>query len=135
MKPFSFRKPKVGAPRRSAKNQILADWRGVDYPALSKERIDNIARSSQLVDKVLKDLNLEKKQAETEIMQAWNSLIDANITAHAQPAQIRNGTLFVNVDSPVWKDEIVRYQRHEILRRLQAAFGKSTIQRISFRIG
>ena len=61
--------------------------------------------------------------------------MDPNITAHAQPANLRKGTLFVNVDSSVWLSEIVRYRRKEILDRLQHSFGKNLIQRISFRVG
>jgi len=52
-----------------------------------------------------------------------------------QPAGIRNGTLFVTVDSSVWLDEIVRYRRREILERLQNSFGRELIRRISFRLG
>ena len=57
------------------------------------------------------------------------------MTAHAQPANLNKGTLFVNVDTNVWLSEIVRYRRHEILERLQNSFGKTVIQKISFRIG
>ena len=42
---------------------------------------------------------------------------------------------FVNVDSSVWLDEIVRYRRREILDRLQHSFGRKMIQKISFRVG
>jgi predicted nucleic acid-binding Zn ribbon protein len=62
-------------------------------------------------------------------------LIDPNVTAHAQPAGVRNGTLFVVVDNSAWLSEIVRYRRQEILDRLQTSFGKSVIQKISFRVG
>jgi hypothetical protein len=50
-------------------------------------------------------------------------------------AGIRNGTLFMNVDSNAWLAEIVRYRRKEILDRLQHDFGRNLIQRISFRVG
>jgi len=84
---------------------------------------------------VLSGLRLEQRRAEAEIVRVWNSLLDPNIVAHAQPAGIRNGTLFVNVDSSVWLSEIVRYRRKEILDRLQHSFGRYVITRISFRIG
>src|SRR5450756_1954165 len=83
----------------------------------------------------IKELRLEARQAEAEIVKVWNSLIDPAVTAHAQPANLHKGTLFVNVDSSVWLSEIVRYRRKEILDRLQHGFGKTTIQKISFRIG
>ena len=75
------------------------------------------------------------RQAEAEVVKVWNSLIDPAVTAHAQPANLHKGTLFVNVDSSVWLSEIVRYRYKEILGRLQSSFGKSIVQKISFRIG
>ena len=72
---------------------------------------------------------------EAEVVKVWNNLIDPVIAAHAQPANLHTGTLFVNVDSSVWLTEIVRYRRKEIIERLQHSFGKSVIQKISFRIG
>jgi len=78
---------------------------------------------------------MDQRRAEAEIFKVWNSLIDPNIVTHAQPAGIRNGTLFVNVDNSVWLSEIVRYRAPEVLDRLQHSFGRNLIQRISFRVG
>jgi predicted nucleic acid-binding Zn ribbon protein len=82
-----------------------------------------------------KELRLDRRQAEVEVVKVWNKLLDPLIVAHAQPTGIRNGTLFVNVDSNVWLSEIVRYRRKEILDRLQHSFGREFIKRISFRVG
>ena len=88
-----------------------------------------------MLPKVAADLRLDLRQAEAEVVKVWNSLLDPNIVAHAQPVGLRKGTLFVDVDSNVWLAEIVRYRRKEILDRLQHSFGKGLIQRISFRVG
>ena len=94
------------------------------------------ARSTgDVLPKVLSNLRMDQRRAEIEILRVWNQLIDPNIVAHAQPAGVRKGTLFVNVDSNVWLSEIVRYRRKEILDRLQHSFGCDMIKRISFRIG
>ncbi|MGA3179566.1 MAG: DUF721 domain-containing protein [Verrucomicrobiota bacterium] len=85
--------------------------------------------------RVLADLRMDRRQSEAEILRVWNHQLDPNIVAHAQPAGIRKGTLFVNVDSSAWLDEIVRYRRREILERLQNSFGRDLISRISFRLG
>ena len=74
------------------------------------------ARSAEsLVSKVLGELRLDRRRCEIEILKVWNHLLDPNIVAHAQPTGLRNGTLFVAVDSSVWLSEIVRYRRKEIL--------------------
>jgi predicted nucleic acid-binding Zn ribbon protein len=119
----------------NARARVLAQWRGVDYTPLEKARTTPARLPGEVLPALLKELRLDARQAEAELVKVWNSLIDPVITAHAQPANLHKGTLFVNVDSNVWLSEIVRYRRREILERLQHSFGKSVIQKISFRIG
>jgi predicted nucleic acid-binding Zn ribbon protein len=92
-------------------------------------------KAADVLPRVLADLRMDRRQSEAEILKVWNSQLDPNLVAHAQPAGIRKGTLFVNVDSSVWLDEIVRYRRREILERLQNSFGRDLITKISFRVG
>jgi predicted nucleic acid-binding Zn ribbon protein len=122
-------------PKSSARARILAQWRGVDVTPLEIARATAARRAGDVLPGLIKELRLDARQAEAEIVKVWNSLIDPAVTAHAQPANLHKGTLFVNVDSSVWLSEIVRYRRKEILDRLQHSFGKTTIQKISFRIG
>jgi len=119
----------------SARQRVLAQWRGVDLSPLEAARAVRARRVGDVLPKVTTGLRMDDRRAEAEIVKVWNSLIDPNIVAHAQPAGLRKGTLFVNVDSNVWLSEIVRYRRKEILDRLKHSFGPNLIQRISFRVG
>lgn len=119
----------------SERRQILAAWRGVDVSPLAVAREDTKHSMDGLVEKVLSGIGLDRKRGEAEITKVWNELLDPTLTEHAQPDSIAKGTLFVNVDTSVWLDEIVRYRRKEILQRLQHSFGREVIKRISFRIG
>ncbi|HUC86230.1 MAG TPA: DUF721 domain-containing protein [Candidatus Acidoferrales bacterium] len=119
----------------AARAKVLAQWRGVDYGPLEAARATPARRAADILPGLLKELRLDARQAEAEVVKVWNSLIDPAVTAHAQPANLHQGTLFVNVDNSVWLSEIVRYRRKEILERLQTSFGKSVIRKISFRIG
>jgi predicted nucleic acid-binding Zn ribbon protein len=121
--------------KTSARNRVLAQWRGVDLSPLEAAKAVRARAAGDVVSKVLTGLHMDDRRAEAELVKVWNSLIDPNITAHAQPAGLRKGTLFVTVDSSVWLSEIVRYRRKEILDRLQHSFGRNLIQRISFRVG
>src|SRR5262245_32704050 len=134
MRPFT-RTPPLGAPPRTARERVLAAWRGVDVAPAEKARRDSFRPVGGLVSQTLVRMGLDRKRGEAEIIKVWNDLIDPTLTAHAQPTGIRNGTLFVSVDSSVWLDEIVRYRRREILARMQTSFGREVIQRISFRVG
>lgn len=110
-------------------------WRGVDVHPLEKALAKTARPISDVMPQIIKELRLERRQAETEIVKVWGHLMDPNIAAHAQPTGLHNGTLFVTVDSSVWLDEIVRYRRREILQRLQHSFGSELIKKISFRVG
>jgi predicted nucleic acid-binding Zn ribbon protein len=127
---------RVPLPRKSsARQKILAQWRGVDLAPIEAAKAVRARDAGKIVSKVLADLKMDSRRADIEIVKVWNSLIDPNITAHAQPHNLHKGTLFVNVDNSVWLSEIVRYRRKEILERLQHSFGKNIVQKISFRVG
>jgi predicted nucleic acid-binding Zn ribbon protein len=130
---FPFRHFRPSPPAPPALQKVLAQWRGWDWSAEEKARRPSAQSTGEIMPKVLKGLGLDRRQAETEILKVWNHQLDPNITSHAQPTGLRNGTLFVTVDSNVWLDEIVRYRRREILERLQNSFGRDLVTRISFR--
>ena len=127
--------PPLGAGKRSARQSILAQWRGVDLAPLEKARAKTSKSAADVLPKVLGQLRIDRRQAEAEIVKVWNSLIDPNIVKHAQPTGLNKGTLFVTVDSSVWLAEIVRYRKKEILERLQHSFGKDLVAKISFKVG
>src|SRR6267154_1255657 len=136
MLPFPPRHiPPRGPGKIAARQRVLAQWNGVDLAPLEKGRRDRARPASTLLPNVLKDLRMDRRRAEAEIVKVWNHLLDPPIVAQAQPTGLRNGTLFVSVDSNVWLSEIVRYRRKEILDRLHHSFGREFIARISFRVG
>lgn len=114
---------------------MLADWRRIDLTSAEGALRNGTRPVNAIVSGVLKGLRLDQRQKETEIVRVWNHLVDSHVATHAQPVGLRNGTLFIHVDSSAWLSEIVRYRQQEILRRLQASFGSSYIRRLSFRIG
>jgi predicted nucleic acid-binding Zn ribbon protein len=127
--------PPKGPPRATARQRVLAQWRGIDLAGQEKARDHSVKAVHNLMPKVLTGLRMDRRRSEAEIVRVWNNSVDPSLTPHAQPVGINKGTLFVTVDSSVWLDEIVRYRRKEILDRLQNSFGKDVVTRISFRVG
>jgi predicted nucleic acid-binding Zn ribbon protein len=117
------------------RQRILAQWRGIDLAPLEKAQTLRAKPVKAFLPKVLGELRLDRRLSEAEVVKVWNTLLDPNIVAHAQPTGVRKGTLFVTVDSNVWLSEIVRYRRKEILDRLHHSFGPEFIVKISFRVG
>jgi hypothetical protein len=122
-------------PKSNSRQRVLAQWRGLDLTPLETARATRARTAADILPGVMKELRLDDRQSEAEVIKVWNALLDPVITAHAQPAGVRHGTLFVTVDSSVWLSEIVRYRRQEILDRLQHSFGRKMIQKISCRVG
>src|SRR5690242_12730305 len=115
----------------SPREKILAQWRGSQWVAAEKEKPAGAKPASEILPRILDDLNLDRRRCDAEVFKVWNHLIDPTVAAHAQPTGLKRGTLFVAVDSHVWLDEIVRYRRREILQRLQHSFGRDFISKIS----
>jgi predicted nucleic acid-binding Zn ribbon protein len=132
---FPFRNFRPPPPAPSARQRVLAQWRGWDWSAEENARRPSAKSTGQIMPKVLAGLGLERRLAEAEILRVWNNLLDPNIVAHARPTGLRKGTLFVSVESNVHLDDIVRYKRREILQKLQDSFGRDLVARISFRCG
>jgi predicted nucleic acid-binding Zn ribbon protein len=132
--PFQYIPP-LGPDKKTARQRILAQWRGLDLAPLEKAQSLRALPASAVLPRVLTELRIDRRQSEAEIVKVWNQLLDPSLVAHAQPTGLRKGTLFVTVDSSVWLSEIVRYRRKEILSRLQHSFGRDLIARISFRVG
>jgi hypothetical protein len=132
---FPYRHFRAPPPAPTAQQKVLAQWRGWDWSSEEKIRRPSARSAGDIMPKVLTGIRLDRRQAEAEILRVWSHQLDPNIAAHARPTGLRNGTLFVAVDSNVWLDEIVRYRRREILERLQNSFGRDLVARISFRCG
>jgi hypothetical protein len=132
--PFQY-VPPLGPGKKTSRQRVLAQWRGLDLGALEKARVLRAVPASAVLPQVLAGMRIDRRRGEAEILKVWNQLLDPVIVAHAQPTGLRKGTLFVTVDSSVWLSEIVRYRRKEILDRLQHSFGRDLISRISFRVG
>ena len=127
--------PPRGPEPLKAREQVLADWRRVDLTLAEKSAANPPKAMDSVLPAVLKTLRLDQRRVEAEIVRVWNNILDPNLAAHAKPDRLRNGTLFVLVDSNVWLDEICRYRRKEIIDRLRHSFGHEMILKISFRLG
>ena len=133
-KPAPFIPPLAWSLKPSEREKALTAWRRIDLREQEKAIVHSAKTVGDLMPIVLAKMGLDRKRSEAEIARAWNHLMDPRVAKHAQPVGLAKGTLFVNVDSNVWLDEIVRYRRRDILTRLQNAFGQDLIQRLSFRV-
>lgn len=130
--------PKPAPQRRIeglARSRALREWRRIDTREAEGATRSRTRTAGDLVPQILVGLRLDERVLESQLEKLWPKIVDAAVAQHAHPVGLAKGTLFVRVDSNVWLSEIVRYRRREILERLQHAFGRNLVERISFRLG
>lgn len=62
----------------------------------------------------------------------WQKLVGTDLAAHAEPVDIKNGALYVEVDHPAWLQRLHAKQA-DILKAVQDRFPNLQIRQICFR--
>ena len=83
---------------------------------------------------VLRDLGLSKRLAEQRAVVEWSDIVGRRVAEHARALRVDNGRLFVEVDSPVWSQELTLMKR-KILRQINDRIGRKAIDNIHFVLG
>ena len=87
-------------------------------------------RIGGLLSPLLKGLGIEEAVRFEGIKAGWANIFREPLSLHMCPSRLQNGELLINVDSPVWLQQISFY-REEILRNL----GPFGVKDVRFRIG
>ncbi len=89
-----------------------------------------------ILDKVWKGLEIGRKEEEAGIWQYWRDWIGEEVSKHSQPQFLTPwGKLVVNVDSSVWVEELTKFRKKKILKKLNQHLRKDLIKEIYFRVG
>ena len=83
---------------------------------------------------VIGDLGLSKKLSEQRAVVEWGDIVGRRVAEHARALRVDSGRLFVEVDSPVWSQELTLMKR-EILRQINDRIGREAIDNIHFVLG
>ena len=90
---------------------------------------------STVLEKVMKNLSLDKALLEAHILNHWEVAVGESIAQHAQPGEIRFNKLYVDVDSPMWLQELTML-KPTLIQKLNDALGKKGhIGDLALRIG
>jgi len=89
----------------------------------------NLEPVAQLLETALRRFGLERRFEEFQVVGAWDSVVGEGVALHATATGIRDGVLFVDVDSSVWIQEL-QLLRGEIIERLNAHCGKAFVKQI-----
>jgi len=86
---------------------------------------------ASIIARGLQDLGIARKVKQASIEHLWPELVGPEVAAHTRVIKVDLGRLFVAVDSPVWRQELL-FHRSEFLQKLNTALGESVISDIMF---
>ncbi len=110
----------------------LAEWRGLPEPPFPRYTARPIGET---LAKVLAGLGMKDRLREEEVLRAWKEIVGEFIAGHATPSRLRERVLYVQVLQPTALYDLDRVWKPQILEKLKARFGKTTVRDIKFRIG
>lgn len=87
-------------------------------------------RIGSLISPFVRSLGIEGALRLAEIRREWAALFGEPLSLHMSPASMRNDELLINVDSPVWLQQISFYKT-DIVKKLS----RFRIAGVRFRLG
>ncbi|MBV8214694.1 MAG: DUF721 domain-containing protein [Verrucomicrobia bacterium] len=118
--------------KRTLREQVLAEWRGVSEPAPSPERTVSV---KELIAQLAPKLGLQNRLREEEMLAAWNEIVGEFFAQHSRPARLVNGVLYVLVLQPTVLYELDRRWKGMILEKIRVRFGLRLVKEIRFSVG
>lgn len=95
---------------------------------------DEPVRLSDALAKVGAELGLAPGGAHVTLDARWSEVMGADVAAHARLVSVRDGTLTVAVDDPIWASQL-RYLEPAIVARATALLGPAVVTRVKVRVG
>ena len=116
------------------RTRVLREW----APFANHDRHLDQSRAgglAALVPSVMQSLGLKQRLEQSQVFYLWPQIVGSDIAKHAQPVALRNQTLILAVDHPIWLQELKRFHKPLLLQKVQQAIGKTAVKDIVFRIG
>ena len=92
-------------------------------------RYSNEKTLGEAIREMLENYHLEDKLVEADLIAVWGELVGPMIHRHTKELRIHKGKLYVKIDSPAVKNELL-YLRSQIVETLNKHAGKKVIEEI-----
>jgi len=89
-----------------------------------------VENAGSILASIFKNIGMEDGLTLARLQREWATLFDEPLSVHIYPVSLNNGVLVVNVDSPLWLQQL-KFFKQAILKKLEA-YG---INAIDFRHG
>lgn len=87
---------------------------------------------NKVFEKLIKKYGIEPEIRQNEALFLWKKVVGENISNHTKPEKVTYGKLYVKVDSPVWRNELI-FQKNDILNKINTLMKNANINDIVLR--
>jgi len=84
-----------------------------------------------VLQNLLKNLGLEKRMKEQEVIINWEKIVGNNIAENTKPFKIEGAKLFLKVKSSAWRNELF-YLKKELISKLNDSAKQELVKDIIF---
>jgi predicted nucleic acid-binding Zn ribbon protein len=95
-------------------------------------RKSNTQKIGEVVSEFLKEMKIDRKITETRIINSWPGIVGPVIARHTEKVYIRNGVFFVQVNSPVLRNEL-SFMKSRLIEVLNEQAGEKLITKVVLR--
>ncbi len=88
---------------------------------------------ASILDNLIKKKNWEVPLSLERLKKEWEKIVGKNIAKHSFPTFIKNKKLYIEVDSPIWSNELI-FQKENIITIINNYYKKEIIKDIFFKI-
>ncbi len=81
---------------------------------------------------MIKKYGLETPIEQNKAIFLWDKIVGEQIASHTEAEKVSYGKLFVKVNSPVWRNELI-FQKEEILNKINKKLTNAKINEIILR--
>ena len=128
----------MAAPRRKKPTRregihedLMREWLGCDKP---DDIGANVSSAAALVEGILKSQFFADGINEEEVKAAWKEIAGDFIGANTEPVSVKEGHLVLRVTQPAVRFHLEQL-KPELLKKIQARFGKDKVKSIRFNLG
>ena len=85
------------------------------------------------LERVQAELGLPQTDVLRTLSNEWSAVVGTDVAAHARLVAVRDATVSIAVDSPLWATQL-RYLEADIVERANALVGTDVVQAIHVRV-
>jgi hypothetical protein len=89
-----------------------------------------VKKADSLLIPLIKELGIEDSVRLAEIKNNWHNIFNKPLSYHMSPSMLSKGEILLNVDSPVWLQEL-KFYKEDIIKKM----GSYGVKAVRFRLG